>query len=68
MQRAVYLWAGWLRGRGQWSVYLFLNLSLIEKNATRITSKATAQSVPNIIFDVCGKLGNIVGVGFKGLL
>lgn len=68
MQRAVCLWAGWVRGRGQWSVYLFLNSSLIEKIATRITSEATAHSVLDMIFDVCGELGNVVGGGFKGSL
>lgn len=49
-------------------VYLFFNPSLIEKIATRITSEATAHSVPDMAFDVCGELTNVVGGGFKGSL
>jgi len=49
-------------------VYLFFNPSLIEKIATRITSEATAHSVPDMAFDVCGELANVVGGGFKGSL
>jgi|GEM_PF-444023 len=49
-------------------VYLFFNPSLIEKIATRITNKATAHSVPEMAFDVCGELANVVGGGFKGSL
>ncbi len=43
MQRAVCLGDSWVRGRGQWSVYLFFNLSLIENITTGLASEATAQ-------------------------
>ncbi len=49
-------------------VYLFFDPSLIERIATKITSKTVGSTVSDMVFDVCGELANVIGGGFKGSL
>ncbi len=49
-------------------VYLFFSPSLIERIATRITSKAVEGMGSEMVFDVCGELANVFGGGLKGYL